>query len=623
MKAKPASDPPLTANASARDPNNGGPPVESFFAPAAAWLFRVVPAFDSLRTYTWGSLRLDAFAGLTVAAVAVPQAMAYASVANLPPIHGLYTAIVMTVVGALFDSSRQLINGPTNAISIAVFSALAFVPAERRIDAAVLLAFLVGIVQCGITLFRLGDLTRYISPAVIIGFTLGAAVLLFLEQLRNLFGLHAHGDPEDHFLVRFGLTMAHINEMHRPTLLIGLGTILCVLVLRGLGRLLRTRVPDLLVAVGLMAGIVWLFDLEAAGVEVIGNIPSHLPAFAMPEPTWTLLRGLSGSALAIALLGLLEAIAMAKVIAAGTGQKLDMNQQCLSEGLANLVGSFFQCYPGSGSLTRSAINVQAGAVSQWSGVFAAGAVAVVTVSLAPLAYYIPRAALAGILLLSAWHLVDRRQLVGYLRTTRFDAGIVIATALSAVLISVEFCILIGVFLSFLLLVPRTAPLQLTELVVTPERVIRERAASDTGCGRILIFALEGEWFFGSVADLERHAEAILERLNDGVRVVVLRVKRVRNHDAVCLECLERFLLDAQRRGVAVLLCGVRPALYRMFHKCGIEERVGQGRVFRETDVVMSSTLEAVRHAYELIGTDLCQHCPRLGEADREVLYYMI
>jgi SulP family sulfate permease len=588
-----------------------------------AWFFHVVPAFDSLRSYTWASLRLDLFAGLTVAAVAVPQAMAYASIANLPPVYGLYTAIVMTAVGALFDSSRQLINGPTNAISIAVFSALAFVPQDQRVEAAVLLAFLVGIVQTGITLFRLGDLTRYISPAVIVGFTLGAAVLLFLDQLKNLFGLDAQGGPDDHFLVRFGLTMTHIRETHVPTLAIGLGTIVAVLALRGLGRLLRVRLPDLLLAVALMAGIVWMFDLEAAGVKVIGVIPSHLPDFAVPQPTWTLLRGLSGSALAIALLGLLEAIAMAKAIAAGTRQKLDMNQQCLSEGLANLVGSFFQCYPGSGSLTRSAINVQAGAVSQWSGVFAAGAVAAVTVSLAPLAYNIPSSALAGILLLSAWHLVDRRQLWAYLRTTRFDAGIVLATALSAVLISVEFCILIGVFLSFLLLVPRTAPLQLTELVVTPERVIRERVPADPGCSRILIFALEGEWFFGSAADLERHTETILERLKSGVRVVVLRVKRVRSHDAVCLECLDRFLAEAQSHGVPVLLCGVRPALFDMLHKSGINDRLGPGRIFRETDVVMSSTLAAVRHAYELIGTDLCSTCPRREGQDREVLYYMI
>jgi sulfate permease, SulP family len=602
---------------------NGNGRKSPGLAPLRDWVFRVVPALDSLRSYTWGSLRLDLFAGLTVAAVAVPQALAYASIADLPPVYGLYTAIVMTAVGALFDSSRQLINGPTNAISIAVFSALAFIPAAERVPAAVLLTLLVGIVQSGITLLRLGDLTRYISQAVVVGFTLGAAILLFLDQLKNLLGLSPQGHGDDHFLVRLALTMRQVDQIRLPTLAIGMATIALVLILGWLGKRLRIVWPDLLLAVVAMAFVVWLLDLEAAGVAVIGTIPSRLPGFEPPHLSWTLIRSLSGSALAIALLGLLEALAMAKAIAARTGQRLDINQQCLSEGLANLAGSFFQCYPGSGSLTRSAINVQAGAVSQWSGVFAAAAVAVTTLALGRLAYYIPRAALAGILLLSAWRLVDRRQLLYHLRTTRFDAGIVLATALAAIFVSVEFCILIGVFLSFLLFVPRAARVHLSELTVTPERVIRERIPGDPSCGRILIFALEGELFFGSAPELERHFDSICARLVSGMRVVVLRLKRVRNPDAVCLQCFERFLTACHSAGAVVLLCGVRDDLARVLHTSGLEERLGSARIFRETEAAMSSTLEAVRHAYELLGDDQCASCPRRGESEKDVLYYMI
>ncbi len=598
-------------------------PVRTTPSRSVERLYRVVPALDSLRHYSWRSLRLDVFAGLTVAAVAVPQAMAYASIANLPPQYGLYTAIVMTAVGALFDSSRQLINGPTNAISIALFSALAFVPDAERVPAAVLMALLVGIVQTGITLLRLGDLTRYISQAVVVGFTLGAAVLLFLDQLKNLLGIPAQGHAEEHFLVRFWHTMWRIDLAHGPTIAVGLGTVAVVLTLRWLGTRLRVRLPELLLAVVLAAGAVWLLDLEEAGVRVVGNVPSHLPAFAPPHVSWARARDLAGSALAIALLGLLEAIAMAKAIAARTGQRLDINQQCLSEGLANLAGSFFHCYPGSGSLTRSAINVQAGAVSQWSGVVAAAAVALIVLLFAPFAYYVPRAALAGILLLSAWRLVDRRQLAYHLRTTRFDAGIVLATALAAVFVSVEFCILIGVFLSFVLFVPRAARVHLTELAVTPERVIRERAAGDPDCGRILIFSLEGELFFGSAPDLERHFDTILARLTGDVRVVVLRLKRVRNPDAVCVERLERFLAACEAAGVTVLLCGVRDDLARVLHASGLWQRLGAARVFCESEAATSSTLEAVRHAYELIGDALCAGCPRRGEKEKDVLYYMI
>src|SRR5262249_499098 len=211
---------------------------------------------------------------------------------------------------------------------------------------------------------------------------------------------------------------------------------------------------------------------------IVGNIPAKLPAFEMPTIQWSSVRALSSGCFAIALLGLLEAISMAKAIAARTDHKLDINHQCLSEGLANITGSFFQCFPGSGSLARSTINHQSGARTQWSGVIAAVAVAITVVLFAPYAHYIPKAGLAGILMLSAWRLVDRQQLVYYLRTTRFDAWIVILTATAAVGVSVEFCVLIGVFLSFILYVPQAARVGRTELIHTPERIIRERHDSD-------------------------------------------------------------------------------------------------------------------------------------------------
>ncbi len=327
--------------------------------------------------------------------------------------------------------------------------------------------------------------------------------------------------------------------------------------------------------------------------------------------------------LAIGVLGLLEAIAMAKAIAARTGQKLDINQQCLSEGLANLTGSFFHCFPGSGSLTRSAINVQAGAVSQWSGVFSAIAVALTVLLFAPYAYYIPKASLAAILFLSSWRLVDRKQLLYHLRTTRFDAGIVLATALAAVFVSVEFCILVGVFLSFVFFVPRAAHLHYTEYVVTPERILRERAEMDLQCPRILICSLEGELFFGSAPDLERHFESILRRTQNGIRVVVLRVKRVRNPDAVCLAIIDRFVEQMAERGIPLLLCGVRPDIEKVLISTGIYERLGKDRVFPEMAGVTSSTLEAVRKGYEFLGGDVCETCPRRQELAKEVLYFMI
>ena len=589
--------------------------------------FRVVPAFDSLRNYSASDLTSDTMAGLTVAAVAVPQAMAYAQIAGIPPQYGLYTAIVMTAVGALLDSSKQLINGPTNAISIAVLSALVGFTDAERIPAVILLALMVGVIQTGISLLRLGDLTRYVSHAVIVGFTLGASVLLVLDQLKNLLGLPALGTGEDHFLKRFWLTISHIEQTNHVALYVGLGTVGIALALRWINYRLGARLPELLLAIIGTTIVVATWQLDKQGVKIVGTIPAELPSFALPQLEWSRMHAMASSSLAIALLGLLEAISMAKAIAAQTRQKLDINQQCMSEGLANVVGSMFQCFPGSGSLTRSTINKQAGGRTQWSGVISAVAVGLTVVLFAQYAYYIPKSGLAGILILSSWRMVDRQQLYYYLRTTRFDAWIVALTAIAAVAVSIEFCVLIGVFMSFLLYVPRAARVHVSELTLTPERIIRERGDEDLPCSRIRIYSLEGEFFFGAAPDLEQYLESIEESVADGGRVVILRMKRVRNPDAVCMAVLDHFVERMQAANVAVLLCGLRPDLKKVMESSGLIRRLGDDHIFtfEETGKFWNSTLDAVRRAYEIIGDDVCENCPMHAESlnKRDGWYYLI
>lgn len=568
--------------------------------PWLAWFYRRVPAFDSLRAYGVPELRADFVAGLTVAAVAVPQAMAYGIAAGIPAEYGLYTAIVMTIAGALFDSSRQLVNGPTNATSIATLSAIAFVSAEGKVDAAILLAFLVGAVQLTITFLKLGDLTRYISHSVVVGFTAGAGTLLVLEQLKNLFGLKAMGDAHDYFLKRLWLTLTEGGDVHWPTFAMGMAAIVLTVALRWVkGRLNWPLLPEFLITVIVLAGVTWFFRIDELGVKVVGEIPAGLPSFAVPHLDLALMRDLAPSALAIAVLGLLEAMAMAKGIAAVTGQRLDPNQQCLSEGLANFTGSFFHCIPGSGSLTRSAINQQAGAASQWSGVWSALAVALIVMWFGPEARYIPKAVLAGLLVVTAWRMVDRAWIAYAVRATRFDAIIVAATALSAIAISIEFCILIGVFLSFLLAVPRTGNIHITEFCATPDGHTHERLPTDEPDARIRIFGLEGELFFGSNASLERAFDRISAQLSKG-QVLVLRVKRLRNPDAVGLHMLTDFVQKLEKRGVHVLLCGVREDLHQALTRTGHIHHITPEHFFAEQAVRQTSTMMAIRYARELV-----------------------
>ena len=589
-------------------------------------VLRRLPALDSLRHYGFPQARADLLAGFSVAAVAVPQAMAYAMIAGLPAEYGLYTAIVMTAVGALLDSSRQLINGPTNAISIALLSAIGGLGGQdERVQAAVLIALLVGTIQLGISLLRLGDLTRYISHSVIVGFTVGASLLLVLDQTKNLLGLKAMGDAHDHFLYRFWLTITRGGAIHEATLAVGIASILLVLALRLLKRRLGWQLlPEFLIVVVIAAAATAWLGLDQQGVKVVGDIPASLPPFRLPELDAVQIREFSTSALAIALLGLLEAISMAKAIAAVTRQKLDLNQQCLSEGVANLAGSFFQCMPGSGSLTRSAINQQAGAQTQWSGVVSALAVALIMMVFAPYARLIPRSALAGLLMLTAARMVNLRDLRYHVRTSRFDAAIVAVTAIAAFAISIEFCVLIGVFMSFMLAVPRTGQMHLTQFVVTGEGAVHECLRDDAVCGCLLIFGLEGEMYFGSGASLESHVETMTAHVEPWTQAVVLRMKRARNPDAVGISTFEHFVDALMARGVRVIVCGVRDGMLACMKHCGVADKIGDANIFREEAVRQTSTLLAIRHAASLMG-DSCPRCGgrESGGPKQAALYYSI
>lgn len=585
--------------------------------------------------YDWSKARKDLLAGATVAAISLPQAMAYALIAGIDPRFGLYSAIVVTLVASVFGSSSHLINGPTNAISLVVFSALAFLDPEARFDvyqAVFLLAVMVGVFQILIGVFKLGDLTRYISESVVIGFMAGAGFLVALGQVANLLGIKDRGTGHQHVLLRFWLTISQGGAPNQYALGIGLGTIALVVILRKLSRRYGLPRVDMLLALIAAAALAAHFgwSLTAANgktlLSVVGNVPASLPRPHIPEIRFWWVKEMSTSALAISFLGLLEALAIAKSIANDTRQQLDYNRQCVAEGLANLAGGFFQSLPGSGSLTRSAINYQAGAVSRMSGVFASAVVAVGVLLLAPSARFIPKAALAGLLMVTAARLVDWKRLRYALRASRYDAGLVLITAFSSVFISVEFSILIGVAVSILLFVPRAARLRGSDLVVTRERVVRERVPADPLCTAVTIYDLEGEVFFGAAPEMDRCFDGLKQRTMDqGVGCVVLRLKRTRNPDVVFFERLEHFLHEMQRAGRTVLLCGIRPELAKPMASLRFQEWLPADSVFLEEEEQYSSTIKAVRRAYALVKDNSCVHC-RGGQsvaADEDALYYLV
>jgi SulP family sulfate permease len=391
------------------------------------------------------TIKDDALAGLTNAIVVLPQGVAFAMIAGLPPIYGLYTAMVIPVVAALFGSSFHLISGPTTAISIVLFSTLSefAVPGtESFIALTFVITFIAGIIQLLMGIARLGSLVNYVSHAVIVGFTSGAAVLIATSQLKHVFGIASPSGST--FYGTWKYIFSHLNETNYYVLTIALTTLFSALLIKRL----FPKLPNMLLAMIIGSLLAFYLGSEENGVSVVGKLPSELPSFNFPDITLNTIIKLSPNALAIAMLGLIEAVAIARSIALKSGQKIDGNQEFIGQGLSNIVGGMFMSYAGSGSFTRSGINYQSGAKTPLSAVFAAISLALILLFVAPLTAYLPIATMGGIILLVAYNLIDIQHINGVAKESKQELIVLIATFLATLFFHLEYAIYIGVFLSF-------------------------------------------------------------------------------------------------------------------------------------------------------------------------------
>ena len=566
-----------------------------------------------LSGFSFDTARKDLVAGVTVAAISLPQSMAYALVAGVDPRFGLYTAIVFTAVAGLLGSSRHLVNGPTGAVSLVTFSALAFIDPDAKVDAyeaMFLLAVLVGLVQIFIGATRLGDVTRYISESVVTGFIAGAGFLTAINQIANAVGVKAQGTGHQSVLERLYLTLTQAGPYNGRAVVISLAAMGFAVFGRRLLRAFRLPQVEMLLTVIVLSALTYFLGWSESGpgikplVPLIDAVPAALPSLHIPEvkPEW--LSPLSSSALTIGVLGLLEALAIAKAVAHSSRQQLDYNRQCLAEGVGNVVGGFFRCMPGAGSLTRTAINYQAGAETRLSSIITAIVVAVIVVALGSFAAYIPKAVLAGLLIVASLRLIDIKRIRYTAVASLADLVLLVGTALSAVFIGVEYAILIGSTASIIWYLLHASRLKTQELVVSPEKVVRARIAADPPARDVAIYDFEGDLFFGSAPELHASLQrAKQEASRRDVKALVLRLKRVRNPDAVALEVLDVFLDEARKEGLHVYLAGLRPEIQTALDRMGVTQRLGKDFIFPEGEKDYSATLGAIRSAYARIPND--------------------
>ncbi len=396
-----------------------------------------------------GAVRADALAGLTGAVVVLPQGVAFATLAGMPPEYGLYAAMVPCLIAALFGSSRLMITGPANAISLTTMALIApiAIPGSPHYVALVLtLTFLVGALQLALGLARAGRLIDFVPHSVIVGFTAGAAILIMNSQIGPFLGLDLPRGASVADNVRAAI--AHLPNVRPSAPLVGLLTIFAVLAWRPLNR----WVPAMLAGVVIGAAGAWLLAQQVPHWPVLPTVqalPGALPPLSLPDLSLDTLRMLFGATMVMTLLALTEAVAIARAVAVKYGDKLDGNQEFIGQGLANLAGSFFSAYPASGSFNRSGVNVASGARTPFAAICAALFLIAILFFVAPLARYLPFAVIAALLFLVAWGLIDRREIVRIWREEPSQRWPMLITFIATITLSLEWAIVLGITVALL------------------------------------------------------------------------------------------------------------------------------------------------------------------------------
>ncbi|MBI5583398.1 MAG: SulP family inorganic anion transporter [Deltaproteobacteria bacterium] len=580
----------------------------SNFAPFLSWM----------RRYRRPHFQADLSAGLTVAVVALPQSMAYALIAGLPVQYGLYASIVPTLVACLWGSSAHLITGPTTAVSLVIFSALKNLAppgSPAFIELAFWLAAFSGLIQIGMGAARMGNLLDFVSRSVLLGFTAGAAVLIAFKQLPGLFGLTV--PKGGHLVTTLFHLLGTLHQSHLITLGLGVITMAVILILKKI----RPAWPGTLFALVLVGLLVHIFRLDSRGVAVIGAVPRSLPPFHLPS--WDALDNLGqlvSGALAIALLGLVEAVSIAKSISDQTRQRLNINREFAGQGLANLSAAIFSGFPVSGSFTRSAVNFRSGARTPLSGVLSALAVAATVLAAAPLAGILPLAGLAGVLVLVAYDMIHWADLKRTIRATRADAAVLVVTFLSTLLLNIEFAIYVGVLLSIGLHLAKTSRPRIYEEIPDFLTGKMKPAGLADSCPQVDIVYIEGSLFFGSAAFVQ---EDLLRRLRNHPRAVALliRMHRINTLDASGVHVLGLLLEEVRRRGGDMYLAGVNQRVFEVFRDSGFLRELGETHL---RDTTGSAIRQAMRETFFPEDCSACelnifQECPDLKKGRWETL----
>ena len=569
-------------------------------------LFRVrLPFLTELRRYNWEKFRADMLAGATLTLVSIPQAIGFSLILNLPPQPVIAAVIIGGFVGALFFSSHHHVFGPTSSISLIVATTVAAHTSAgmERLELAIYLAVLIGLIQLLAGLLNFGEITKFISRSVVIGYSTGIGLLLIASQLHNLLGYPV--GPAQNFLTNLSQAIASIAALHIEWWAVGVG-VLTLVIFEGVRRF-RPKWPEALIGLALLGIATKIFTIfhpivPFRLVQDEGALNAVIPAFAgfhFGARKVHLLPELAGTAVAISILGMLEAASITKSLAAKSGQKIEPNQELIGMGAANIACALFGAVPGSSSFARSAVNFQSGAASQLSSIFSSVVVLIVLLFITPVFNFIPIAALAAHLIRVGVKMINSHQIRIACRSTRSDAVVFFVTLSSCLLLQLDTAIYVGIGTALALFLQKTSTPILAEYMINAEGNLAELSdPTQRAHPEISIIHVEGELFFGAADLFQEQVRSIAE--NENIRVFILRMKNARHLDASTVLALETLHDYLRQTGRYLLISGSNPDVTRVLRNSGLLDHIGTENIFPATANPTMATRSALQRAKQLL-----------------------
>ena len=519
---------------------------------------KLIPILEWLPNYKISSLRGDCIAGITVAIILIPQGIAYALIAGLPPIYGLYCALVPQLVYAVFGSSRQVAIGPVAMDSLIVatgVSTLALTGSDSYISIAILLAFMVGGIQFLLGVFRLGFIVNFLSKPVITGFTSAVALTIGINQFRNLFGVKIVQSDQIQYVLES--IWYNIVDFNAHTTVIGLISIITIILLRKINK----KIPSALIVVVFGILVMHYFGNEFNDVSIIENIPSGLPTFSFPELDISQIRELLPIALTLVMVGYLETISIGKSLESKQDEyKIRPNQELIALGLSNLIGSWFKAYPSTSSFSRSAINQESGATTGMASLISVMMVVITLLFLTPLLYYLPNTVLAAIIIVAVFGLINVKETLFLWKANNLDFWLLVATFFSTLLFGIEYGIIIGVGLSLIVLIFRTSRPYVVELGKVPDSDFyrnKDRFSEVLIDKEILVFRFDSQLFYANASYFIEILDMMVENKGAHLKLIVLDAESINRVDSTGVEMLKERIRFYQKKDILFYFAGVK------------------------------------------------------------------